>query len=49
MATSKTRAVIILLTEEHLRKMIEDHFLTENELGDRVRSLASCKNSWMEL
>jgi len=29
--------VTVLLTEEHLRKMIEDHFLQENELGDRVK------------
>ncbi len=36
MPTSETRAVIILLTEEHLHKMIEDHFLMENELGDRA-------------
>jgi hypothetical protein len=37
MATSRRRAVTVLLTEEHLRKMIEDHFLQENELGDRVK------------
>ena len=27
----------VFLTEEHLHKMIEDHFLMENELGDRVK------------
>jgi hypothetical protein len=37
MATSKRRAVTVLLTEEHLRKMIEDHLLQENELADRVK------------
>jgi hypothetical protein len=36
-ATSEKRAVTVLLTEEHLRKMIEDHFLMENELGDLVK------------
>jgi len=37
MGTSERRAVTVLLTEEHLRKMIEDHFLKENEFGDRVK------------
>jgi hypothetical protein len=37
MAISERRTVTVLLTEEHLRKMIEDHFLNENELGDRVK------------
>ena len=46
MAISKRRAVTVLLTEEHLRKMIENHLLTENEVGDRSRSLASCKSYW---
>lgn len=37
MTTSKRRAVTVLLTQEHLRKLIEDHLLQENELGDRVK------------
>jgi hypothetical protein len=37
MAISDRRAVTVLLREKHLRKMIEDHFLKENELGDRVK------------
>jgi len=37
MTTSKRRAVTVLLTPEHLRKMIEDHLLHENELADRVK------------
>lgn len=37
MAISERRAVTVLLTEEHLRKMIEDHLLKENEIGDRVK------------
>jgi hypothetical protein len=37
MAASERRAVTVLLTDEHLRKMIEDHFLNENELGDHVK------------
>jgi len=35
-AISATGAVTALLTKEHLRKMIEDHLLKENEIGDRV-------------
>ena len=42
MAKSERRAATVLLTEEHLRKMIEDHLLKENEVGDGSRSLASC-------
>ena len=37
MAISERRAVTVLLTEEHLRKMIEDDFLNGNEIGDRVK------------
>src|SRR6476661_3768652 len=37
MAKSERRAVTVLLTEEHLRKMIEDHLLKEDEIGDRVK------------
>jgi hypothetical protein len=37
MATSGRRAVTVLLTEEHLRKMIEDHLLQGDEVGDRVK------------
>ena len=44
MAKSERRAATVLLTEEHLRKMIEDHLLKENEVGDGSRSLASCKS-----
>lgn len=37
MAISERRAVTVLLTEEHLGKIIEDHLLMENELNDRVK------------
>ncbi len=37
MPTPERRTVKVLLTEEHLRKMIEDHRLAENELGDSVK------------
>lgn len=37
MAILKKRAVTVLLTEEHLRKMIEDHLLKEDEIGDWVK------------
>ena len=37
MAIFEKRAVTVLLRKEHLRKMIEDHLLEENEIGDRVK------------
>jgi hypothetical protein len=37
MAISDRRAVTVLLTDEHLSKMVEDHLLMENEIGDRVK------------
>jgi hypothetical protein len=37
MAILEKHAVTVLLTEEHLRKMIDDHLLKENEIGDRVK------------
>ncbi len=37
MAILERRAVTVLLTEEHLRKMIDDHLLKEDGLGDRVK------------
>ena len=37
MAISARREVTILLSEEHLRKMSEDHLLKENEIEDRVK------------
>ena len=37
MAISERRAVTVLLTEEHLRKMIEDHLLKEDEIGDQLK------------
>ena len=37
MAILEKRAVTVLLTEEHLRKMIDVDLLKENEIGDRVK------------
>jgi hypothetical protein len=37
MAILERREVTVLLTEEHLRKMIDDHLLKDNEIGDRVK------------
>ena len=37
MTNSERHAVTVLLTEEHLRKMIDDHLLKEEEMGDRVK------------
>ena len=34
---STRRAVTVLLSEEHLHKMLEDHRLKENEIDDRVK------------
>ena len=37
MAAFRKQPVTILLTEEHLRKIIDGHFLAENELDDGVK------------
>jgi len=37
MAKSEQRDVTLLLTEDHLRKMIDDHLLKEDEVDDRVK------------
>ena len=37
MSKSEQREVKLLLTEDHLRKMIDDHLLTENEIDDRSK------------
>jgi hypothetical protein len=37
MTMPETHAVTVLLTEEHFRKMIDDHLLKEEEMGDRVK------------
>jgi hypothetical protein len=37
MTTPERHAVTVLLTEEHLRKMIDDHLLKAEEMGDRVK------------
>ena len=37
MAESKRHAVTVLLTDDHLRKMIDDHLLKEEDIGDRVK------------
>ena len=37
MAISAGRAVTVLLTEEHLRKIIEYHLLKEDEISDPVK------------
>ena len=37
MTVANSRAVTVLLTEEHLRKMVEDHLMKEAEIGDRVK------------
>ena len=37
MATPGRHAVKVLLSEEHLRKMIDDHLLKKNELSNRVK------------
>ena len=37
MAKSKTHAVTVVLTDDHLRKMIDDHLIKEEDIGDRVK------------
>jgi hypothetical protein len=37
MAISGGRAVTVLLTEEHLRKIIEHHLLKEDQISDPVK------------
>ncbi len=37
MTVAKRLAVTVLLTEEHLRKMVEDHLVSEKEIGDRIK------------
>ena len=37
MAISKRHAVTVLLTEDHLRKMIDNHFLKEEDIADRLK------------
>jgi hypothetical protein len=37
MAISKRHAVTVILTEDHLRKMIDNHFLKEEDIADRVK------------
>jgi len=37
MAKSKRHAVTVLLTEDHLRKMIDNHLLKEEDIADRVK------------
>jgi hypothetical protein len=37
MTTPERRAVTVLITDEHLRKMIDDHLLKEEEMGDRIK------------
>jgi hypothetical protein len=37
MAKSKRHAVTVLLTEDHLRKMIDDHLIKVEDISDRVK------------
>jgi hypothetical protein len=37
MATRGERSITVILTSEHLRKMVDDHFLAEDELDDRSK------------
>ena len=34
---SKRQTVRVLLTEEHLRKMVDDHLLNRDDLGDAAK------------
>mgnify|MGYP001820380869 FL=1 len=37
MRTIERRAVTVLLTEEHLREMLDKHLINEDDIGDGVR------------
>jgi len=37
MKKSERHAVTVFLTKEHLRKMIDDHLLKEDEIDDQVK------------
>jgi hypothetical protein len=37
MTDPERRTVKVLLTEEHLRKMVDDHLLAEDETGDNAK------------
>jgi hypothetical protein len=37
MANAKRHAVTVRLTEDHLRKMIDQHLITREEICDRVK------------
>jgi len=37
MATPERRTVTVLITEMHLRKMIDDHLLKEDEISDQAK------------
>jgi hypothetical protein len=37
MATRGERSITVILTSEHLRKMVDDHLLAEDELDDRSK------------
>jgi hypothetical protein len=37
MTKSLRRAVTVILTDEHLRKIIDDHLLNEDEIGDQAK------------
>lgn len=37
MRTIERRAVTVLLTEEHLREMLDKHLINEDDIGDGAR------------
>lgn len=37
MAQPDRRTATVILTEEHLRKIVEDHLLNEDEIGDQAK------------
>lgn len=37
MAQPDRLTATVILTEEHLRKIVEDHLLNEDEIGDRAK------------
>ena len=49
MAKSKRHAVTVLLTEDHLRKMIDDHLLKEEDIDDLARIVQKLLSGALDL
>ena len=46
MTAPENRAVTVLVTKEHVRRMIEYHLLKEDEISDPVKLSQWCESRW---